>query len=168
PPRPSPFPYTTLFRSLWRVPVGAFPLLLDVAPGALVERLITRSVVPVGREAYWRLGHPQAGRLGRLTVLSDAATRVDLDAGQSAFPWAGDTCAAERPVAAPLRDGGASEGGWFAIAADGTPTFRDRHARPRRTTPDVVLGAGLVELHARRGEQTVANSIEVTVHPRTV
>ncbi len=153
---------------LWRVPVGAFPLLLDVAPGVLVERLITRSVVPVGREAYWRLGHPQAGRLDGLTVLSDPATGVDLDAGQSVFPWAGDTWAAERPVAAALRDVCASEGGWFAIAADGTPTFRDRHARPRRTTPNVVLSAGLVELHARRGEQAVANSVEVTVHPRMV
>src|SRR5690606_20713220 len=75
---------------------------------------------------------------------------------------------AERPVAAALRDVCASEGGWFAIAADGTPTFRDRHARPRRTTPNVVLSAGLVELHARRGEQAVANSVEVTVHPRMV
>lgn len=154
--------------ALWRVPVGAFPLLLDATPGALVEQLITRSVVPVGREACWRLGHPRAGRLGGLTALSDHTTGVDLDAGQSVFPWAGDSWPAELPAAAALRDVCTSEGGWFAIAADGTPVFRGRHARPRHVTPDVMLGAGLAALHAGRGEQTVANSVEVTVHPRTV
>src|SRR5690606_4635861 len=58
---------------LWRVPGGAFPLLPDRAPGVVGGPPITRSVVPVGRQAYRRPGQPQARRLGGLTVLSDPA-----------------------------------------------------------------------------------------------
>src|SRR5690606_14583762 len=129
--------------ALHRVPVGAFPLLLDVTPGELVARLIAASIVPVGRADRWRLGHPETGRLGVLTALSDLRTGVDLDEGQSVFPWAGDTWPAARSTAAALADVCASEGGWFAILADGTPAFRDRHSRARRITPDAELAAGL-------------------------
>lgn len=154
--------------ALHRVPVGAFPLLLDVTPGELVARLIAASIVPVGRADRWRLGHPETGRLGVLTALSDLRTGVDFDEGQSVFPWAGDTWPAARSTAAALADVCASEGGSFAILADGTPAFRDRHSRARRITPDAELAAGLAGLSVERSGERLANRVEVSTQPREV
>ena len=154
--------------ALTRVPVGAFPLMVGAAPGDLVERLVTRTFVPPGRLATWRLGHPQAGRLGQATTVSGPETGVDLDAGQSLFAWAGDTWPPDLPALAALRDVCASEGGWFFIAADGTPVFRDRHARPRHLTPDATLDGGLAGLQVERGQARAANRVETTTYPRAV
>ncbi len=154
--------------ALERMQVGAFPLVIDAAPGDLIERLVTISFVPPGRLAYWRLDHPQAGRLGQTSVLSDASTGVDLDAGQSVFPWAGDTWPAGLSALAALREVCASEGGFFYIAADGTPTFDDRHVRPKHIAPDAVLSSTLAGLSIERGQARVANRVEVTAHPREV
>ena len=144
---------------------GACPSALSrccSTPGVLVERLITRSVVMVGREAYWWLGHPQAGRLGGLTVPL-IPRPADLDAGQSS-PWAGTLgggAARRRSRCATC----ASEGGRLAIA-DGTPTFRI--ATPAPAHPNVAQrGVGGTPRPAWR-VLAVANSVEVTVHPRMV
>lgn len=154
--------------ALERVPVGAFPLIYDATPGDLVERLIRRSFTPPGRLAYWRLDHPQAGALGESTRLSDAATGVNIAAGQSVFAWAGDTWEADLPCAVALREVCASEGGHFFIAADGTPTFTDRHARPKHIAPEATLEAGLAGVSVERGAGRLANRVEVTTSPRAV
>lgn len=154
--------------ALARVPVGAFPLLLDAQPGDLAERLVTRSFVPPGRLACWRLAHPQASLLGESTALSSPDTGVNIAAGQSRFAWAGDTWPPALPALAALREVCASEGGFFFIAADGTPTFHDRHTRPRRIAPDAELAGGLAGLAAERGLAQAANWVEVTVYPREV
>ncbi len=154
--------------ALGRVPVGAFPLILDAQAGDLVERLIRRAFVPPGRFDYWRLDHPQAAALGEGTTLSDASTGVELDAGQSVFPWVGDTWAADLPCLAALRDVCLSEWGTFYIAADGTPTFEDRHARPKLVTADAELSAMLAGLTVEQEAARIANQIELTVYPREV
>ncbi len=154
--------------ALERVRVGILPLIYHAAPGDLVERLVSRSFTPPGRKAYWRLDHPQAGALGEGTVLSDAATGVEIAAGQSVFAWAGDTWEADLPCAVALREVCISEGGHFFIAADGTPTFTDRHARPKRITPHAILNAGVASVSVERGAGRLANHIEVTTYPREV
>lgn len=152
--------------ALFRVPVGAFPMLFDVTPGDLVRRLLARSVPGLGQVNTWRLDHPQAGQLGVWSTLSGPSTGLDLDTGQSVFPWAGDSWAAGLPLAAALDEVCASEGGWFFVSADGTPTFRERHARPKHTAADGLLDAGLAGVSARYAQAHVANQIDVTVHPR--
>lgn len=154
--------------ALERVRLGIFPLIYGAVPGGLVERLISCSFTPPGRMAYWRLDHPQAGALGESTRLSDEATGVAIAAGQSIFAWAGDTWEADLSCAAALREVCISEGGHFFIAADGTPTFTDRHTRPRRTTPDATLNTGLAGISVERGTGRLANCIEVTTYPREV
>lgn len=154
--------------SLKRVPVGAFPLMIDTQAGDLAERLISRAFVPPGRFATWRLDHPQACALGEGSTLSDADTGVDLDAGQSIFPWAGDTWIADLPCLNALRDVCLSEWGTFYIAADGTPTFKDRHARPKHVDADAELSARLAGLTVEQEAARIANRIELTVHPREV
>jgi hypothetical protein len=152
--------------ALGRVAVGTFPLVIDAAPGDLVDRLVRLAATPPGRLGYWRLDHPQAGALGQGTRLSGASTGVDIDAGQSVFPWAGDTWPAGLAAAEALRDVCASEGGFFHIAADGTPTFRDRHARPARVAADGVLAGSLAGLVAAHEAARIASRVEVTTHPR--
>jgi hypothetical protein len=154
--------------ALARLPVGAFPLILDAQAGDLAERLISRAFVPPGRFATWRLDHPQAGALGEGTTLSDASTGVDLDAGQSVFPWAGDTWPADLPCRAALRDVCLSEWGTFYIAADGTPTFGDRHARPKHVSADAELSTRLSAVTVEQEAVRIANRVELTVHPREV
>ncbi len=154
--------------ALERTPTGAFPLIVNAAPGDLVEQLIRRSFIPRGRLAYWRLDHPQAGALGEGSRLSDAATGVDIAVGQSVFAWAGDSWEADLPCAAALREVCASEGGHFFIAADGTPTFTDRHARPRHIVAEATLEAGLAGISVERGAGRLANRVEVTTSPRAV
>ncbi len=154
-----------LHRAALDVP---FPLLLDAAPGDVIGRLIDLSFTPPGLSGYWRLGHPQAGLLGASSTLSDASTGKDLDAGQSLFPWVGDTWPGESSAYGALRDVAISEGGQFFIRADGTPAFAGRHARSKRTTPDAVLAAGLSDLRAERARSRVANEVAVRVYPRAV
>jgi len=154
--------------ALERSPVAVFPLWLDAAPGDLVEVLISRSFVPFGRDGFWRLDHAQAGLLGQGTTLSGAATGVSLDAGQSVFPWAGDGWPEDRPAAEALREVCASEGGTFFIAADGTPTFADRHARLKHLDAEAELDGGLRGLTVERDADRLANRVAVTVYPRDV
>ena len=151
-----------------RVDTGVFSLLFDVTPGDLVQRLVSRAYVPPGRLAYWRLSHPQAGALGQGTRLSDAGTGVDIDAGQSEFPWAGDTWPVVMPIRAALEEVCASEGGFFFVAADGTPTFDDRHVRPRQVTAAAALSSGLAGVDVARSQARVANTVRVITHPREV
>ncbi len=154
--------------ALARVPVGAFPLIVDAQAGDLAERLVSRAFVPPGRFAYWRLDHPQAAALGEGSTLSDESTGVDLDTGQSVFPWAGDTWAADLPCLAALRDVCLSEWGTFHIAADGTPTFGDRHARPKHASADAELSTHLAGVTVEQEAARIANRVELTVHPREI
>jgi hypothetical protein len=153
---------------LERLRLGAFPLQLNVTPRDLVNQIIDRAFVPVGAEGFFRVGHPAAGRLGESTILGDALSGKDFDAGQSVFPWAGDTWNPDLPLLTALREVCASEGGFFHIAADGTPTFRDRHARPRQVTPDAALSEKLAGLHTDRADRRVGNRALVTAYPRQI
>jgi hypothetical protein len=152
---------------LRRTPIGAFPLITNAAPRDLANRLITRSFVPPGLFAYWRLEHPVAGRLGQTTTLPGDLTGKALDVGQSVFTRAGDTWPADRSALACMIDLCASEGGWFFIRADGTPVFQDRHVRPKKISADVSVSGGLAGLQADTNEGRLANRIEVTAYPRT-
>jgi len=154
--------------ALRRARLEAFPLLLDVSPDSLVSRLIDRSFTPPGLFGYWRLDHPQAGALGQGTRLPDSSTGKRLDSGQSVFPWAGDTWPVGTSAADALSDVCASEGGFFFLQADGTPVFADRHARPRRVTPDAEVSASLVSAEGGQALRRTANRVEITVHPREV
>jgi hypothetical protein len=71
-------------------------------------------------------------------------------------------------IHAALRDVCTSEGGTFHLAADGTPVFGDRHQRPKHVAADASLNGTLTGVRIQRAEAHVANSIEVTVHPRAV
>ncbi|HEC23058.1 MAG TPA: hypothetical protein ENI95_09085, partial [Chloroflexi bacterium] len=151
-----------------------FPLLLDARPKDVVTRLVRRAFTPPGLAGYWQLGRSQASELGQNTRLPDDDTGTDYDEGQSVFPWVGDTWHAPPgevagqgiAVARALREVCASEGGTFYLAADGTPVFADRHARPRHITPDATLSGSLAGLRVERSEGRVANRIEITTHPR--
>jgi hypothetical protein len=154
--------------ALRRARLEAFPLWLDVRPGQVVNRLIDHSFTPPGLFDYWRLDHPQAGALGQGTRLPDAGTGKCLDAGQSIFPWVGDTWPAGTSAAAAIADLCTSEGGFFFLRADGTPVFADRHARPRHVIPEAGLNASLVRLEAAQALRRTANRIAVTVRPREV
>jgi hypothetical protein len=145
----------------------AFPLMLNTAPGDVVGRLVDASFPPPGAFGYWRLGPAQASLLGTSSKLSDASTGRDIDAGQSVFPWVGDTWHGATAYAA-LRDVAISEGGQFFIAADGTPVFADRHVRSKRVTADATLSSGLADLRIERLRERVANEVAVTVYPRDV
>ncbi len=155
-----------------RVHLDAFPLLLDVAPREIVNRLVDRSFTPPGLFGYWRLGHPQASQLGLSTKLSDEDVGKDFDTGQSIFPWVGDTWPSAKTWPGPttafaaLRDLCTSEGGIFYLRADGTPVFEDRHARPKHTSPDASLSGSLAGLCAGQSIEQTLSRVEVTVHPR--
>lgn len=150
--------------ALYRERLDLFPLILSATPQALVDRLVNRGFVPPGLAGYWRLGDPDTGKLS--AKLPGTLTGKDFDAGQSVFPWAGDTWTGNLRLADALRDVMASEGGWFYLAADGTPTFDDRHARPKATTPDATLSGSLGGLEADRRDDRVINRLAITVYPR--
>lgn len=148
--------------------VGAFPLMLNAAPESVISQLIDQAFVPPGLFGHWRLGHGSASLLGSGTTLPDAATGKALAAGQSEFPWVGDTWRGAVSVAQAIREVCESEGGQFYLAADGTPTFEDRHARPKRITPSASISGALSGVQMQRVVDRVANEISVTVHPREV
>ncbi len=154
--------------ALGRVPLDGFPLLLDVSPQEVINRLVDAAFAPPGVFGTWRLGHPQASLLGQTTLLPGPLTGKDLDAGQSVFPWVGDTWPTGQSAYAALLDAVASEGGFFYLRADGTPVFADRHRRQKQVAADATLSAGLRGLSARRERGQVANTVEVIVHPREV
>lgn len=149
-----------------RARLETFPLLTNVGPKELVNRLVDTSFTPPGLFDYWRLGHPGASELGQTTTLPNTYTGKDFAAGQSVFPWAGDTWRGEFPLGAALRDVMTSEGGYFYITADGTPTFADRHTRPKHVTADATLSGSLAGLAVERAHARVANRVEITAHPR--
>jgi hypothetical protein len=153
---------------LERLPIGAFPLMIDAAPGEVINALVDRAFTPPGLFGYWRLGHPQQALLGSTTLLPETFTGKDLDAGQSIFAWVGDVWSDGARRDGAVRDVCASEGGTFHITADGTPTFADRQARPKHVAPDAVLSARLTGVRVERAERRIANSLTATVHPRTV
>jgi hypothetical protein len=147
----------------------AFPLLLTTGPKPVVNRLVDASFRPPGVVGYWQLGHAVDGRLGQTTKLPDTTTGKDFDEGHSTFPWVGDSWQDEITAAHDaMAIVCASEGGRFYLAADGTPVFEDRHARPKRVTVDATFDADLVALTRTRQRALVANRVEVTVWPRTV
>jgi hypothetical protein len=61
-----------------------------------------------------------------------------------------------------------SEWGTFHIAANGTPVFRDRHARPKRLAADAVIDGGLAGLRVEREAARAAGRVEATIAPREV
>jgi hypothetical protein len=154
--------------ALERMPIGPFPLMVDAAPGDVINALVDRAFTPPGLFGYWRLGHPQMALLGTSTLLPGTTTGKSFDTGQSVFPWVGDVWADSARIDGAVRDVCDSEGGTFYLAADGTPIFRDRHARPKHIAPNAVVSARLAGVRVERDERRIANSISARVHPRTV
>lgn len=154
--------------ALGRTRPEVFPLLFDVAPRELVNHLVDASFAPPGVLTYWRLGHPEASLLGQTTTLPGTYTGKDFDTGQSVFPWAGDTWDKGVTAYRALVDVCQSEGGTFHLAADGTPVFADRHARPRHTDPEAVIDGGLAGLEAGQADRQLINRAALTVYPRAV
>lgn len=154
--------------ALERVRLAAFPLMLDAVPEEVIDWLVNHSFTPPGLLAYWRLGHPAAGALGGGSRLPGTLTGKAFAEGQSVFPYVGDLWPGDVTAARAIREVCASEGGWFFIAADGTPTFEDRHARPKRVTADAALSAALIGLAILRADKRIANAVEVIAHPRSV
>lgn len=151
---------------LYRRRVSAFPLMRSVTPRQIVNWLIDSSFTPPTLFGYWRLDHPVKGLLGQTTTLPGQFTGKDFEAGQSVFPWAGDTWRGGRIAADLIADVCASEGGFLYIAVDGTPVFEGRHARPRHTVADAALSTGLAGLEASHERRIMANRVEVTYWPR--
>ncbi len=154
--------------ALERARLRPFALRYAVTPGALIADLVAGAITPPGAHGFWRLAHPAAGTLGDGTSLAGAGAGTDYDAGQSVFPWAGDTWPPGTPLIDALRDVCASEGGFFYLRADGSPVFDDRHARPRRVEPDAALSARLSGLRLEWLEPRAASRVEVTAYPREV
>lgn len=154
--------------ALHRVRIDAFPLMLDAAPREVINTLVNRGFIPPEAYAYWRLGISSVAELGISTELADTYTGKDFDIGQSIFPWVGDTWRGAPSAAEALRDLCLSEGGYFFTAGDGTPTFDDRHARPKHLAADATFDGALAGLHIERGQHRIANLISITAHPREV
>jgi hypothetical protein len=154
--------------ALHRVRLDAFPLMLDVTPREVVNALVNRGFVAPDAYAYWRLGFPDVAELGISTELAGTYTGKDFDVGQSVLPWAGDTWRNAPPAADALRDVCLSEGGYFFTAGDGTPTFDDRHTRPKHLTADATFDGSLAGLRIERGHHRIANRVTITAHPREV
>ncbi len=154
--------------ALCRLRLEMFPLLFDAEPRDLVNRLVDASFTPPGLFDYWQLGHPEASKLGQTTVLPGTYTGKDFDTGQSVFPLAGDTWRGAPGMLGALGDVCASEGGSFYIAADGTPVFEDRHARPKHITTEATLSGSLAGLEVDRAAARVTNRVAITVYPREV
>lgn len=149
--------------------LDAFPLLLNITPKPVVNRLVDASFRPPGVVGYWQLGHAVDGRLGQRTKLPNAYTGKDFDDGQSTFPWVGDSWQDEITSAHDVMEiVCASEGGRFYLAADGEPVFEDRHARPKHVTVDATFDSDLATIARSRRRALVANRVEVTVWPRVV
>jgi hypothetical protein len=147
----------------------AFPLFLNTGPKPVVNWLVDASFRPPGVVGYWQLGHAVDGRLGQTTKLPDTYTGKDFDDGQSTFPWVGDSWRDEVTTAHDsMAVACASEGGRFYLAADGTPVFEDRHARPTHVAVDAAFDADWVALTRSRRRALIANRVEVTVWPRAV
>jgi|GEM_PF-1040009 len=153
--------------ALRRVPVGVFNLILNATPRAVINAIVNASFTPPGLFGYWRLGHNPQSKLGTAKLPGDY-TGKNFDLGQSVFPWVGDTWPPSLPADAAMRDVCDSEFGYFAIAADGTPIFADRHNRPKHITVDATLTGGLAGIEVERSEARLINDITVIVHPRTV
>lgn len=154
--------------ALHRAWLDAFPLMLEVTPREVVNALVDRGFMPPDAYAYWRLGITGVAELGISTELADTYTGKDFDIGQSIFPWVGDTWRGAPSAAEALRDVCLSEGGYFFTAGDGTPTFDDRHSRPKHLTADATFDGGLSGLRIERGQHWIANRVTITAHPREV
>ncbi len=167
------FPQTEIIcldemAALHRVRLDAFPLMLDVTPHEAVNALVNRGFMPPEAFGYWRLGISSVAELGISTELADTYTGKDFDIGQSIFPWVGDTWRGAPSAAEALRDVCLSEGGYFFTAGDGTPTFDDRHARPKHLAADATFDVALAGLHIERGQHRIANRATITAHPREI
>jgi hypothetical protein len=108
---------------------------------------------------------------------------TDYDQGINKFPfgadrWSYDTRRAtgasnnaylqNTNAAAKIRDACVSDWGYFFIAKDGTPTFRNRHATSLDTSVDLTLDNTMADMRYRKSTQPIFNIIEVTCYPRSI
>ncbi|NDJ35678.1 MAG: hypothetical protein GYB64_13535 [Chloroflexi bacterium] len=152
--------------ALERTTLGTFPLTFDAVPRDLVNVLVDRGFIAPEAAVFWQLD--LVARLGTDTQLADTFTGKAFDEGQSVFPFVGDMWGPDWSLRRALQEVVASEGGQFFIAADGTPTFHDRHHRPARVGPDLTIDVGLTALEADWSAAGLANQVAITLYPREV
>lgn len=154
------------FLQRQRLPV--FPLMLNVTAQTIITQILAGAYRWPGTDGYLIWNHTCS--TWDSFMWADAQTGLDLETGESTWPFVADSwqdegitardaiilvCASENP-------------GHFWIAADGTPTFRGRHARGKKTSPDYALANKPARVLCTQDTTRMANHVEVTVYPRTV
>jgi len=107
---------------------------------------------------------------------------TDYDIGINSFPFSSDRW--EHDLASNTRAGTSyikkerasdkilaactADWGYFYIAKDGTPTFRNRHATSLDTSVELALDNTMGAMNYRKSAAPIYNVIEVTCYPRSI
>jgi len=135
---------------------GAIALLTDTTADAVINAAVNAVFTPASTDYDVGINH--------FPFSADRWT-YDLVSGMqgAGTSYIQKASAANKILAACVADWG-----FFFIAKDGTPTFRNRHATSLDTTTELTLDNTMGAMNYRKSTAPIYNVIEVTCHPRSI
>jgi hypothetical protein len=144
------------------------PPLVNARAGAIIARILDAAPLrPWPLAGRWLLGRAGHSALGRTTRLAPPKIARCLDAGQTAFAYAGDTWDAGVSALEAIRAVTEAERGRFFVGRDGQAVFLERRRALLPGEPAAVFSDDMDGLDYDYGGEVV-NTVRVRCLPREV
>lgn len=142
-------------------------LLENATADEVIAAIFGQVQFPPALDRAWLLGVPGASELGVTTYLADDTTALDLEVGDSVFPYVGDNWDRITNGWAGIKSAVSAERGKFFFTRGGVATFWNRSHLQTTTTLDATVTNTMQGMDYAYGDDVV-NDARVNFYPRAL